>query len=93
MSADFDALVQDIRNCTHCADDMPHAPNPVFQPSAKARIAVFGQAPGNLAHQHNKPFSDPSGERLRAWMGVSDDEFYCADKIAIAPMGFCFSRL
>lgn len=36
------------------------------------------------------PFDDASGDRLRAWMGVSRDDFYDATKIAILPMGFCY---
>jgi uracil-DNA glycosylase len=33
---------------------------------------------------------DPSGVRLRAWMGVSEAEFYESGRVAIAPMAFCF---
>lgn len=36
------------------------------------------------------PFSDPSGIRLREWMGVTEDEFYDLTRIAIVPMAFCF---
>ncbi|MBZ0218468.1 MAG: uracil-DNA glycosylase family protein, partial [Fimbriimonadaceae bacterium] len=36
------------------------------------------------------PFTDPSGDRLRDWMGVTPDEFYESGQIAIIPMGFCF---
>lgn len=28
--------------------------------------------------------------RLRQWLGMSDEEFYDAERVAIAPMGFCF---
>ncbi len=69
---------------------LPHEPRPVLQASASARLAVFGQAPGNLVHQTGVPFNDPSGERLRDWMGVTRDEFYDAARIAVIPMGFCF---
>ncbi|MEL6257833.1 MAG: uracil-DNA glycosylase family protein [Pseudomonadota bacterium] len=69
---------------------MPNAPNPIFQASETAKILVASQAPGNLAHQSGVPFSDPSGQRLRTWMGVTDAEFYDQSRIAIAPMGFCF---
>jgi len=51
---------------------------------------VIGQAPGTRVHASGIPFSDPSGVRLRAWMGVSDADFYDTAKIAIVPMGFCF---
>jgi uracil-DNA glycosylase len=39
------------------------------------------------------PFSDPSGNRLRQWMGVTTEEFYDAARVAIVPMGFCFPGL
>ncbi len=89
------ALVRDIRACRICVDApdktaLPHEPRPVLQVSKSARLAIFGQAPGNLVHQTGKPFNDPSGDRLRAWMGVTRDEFYDAKKLAIIPMGFCF---
>lgn len=61
-----------------------------MRPSITARIAVCGQAPGTRVHASGKPFTDPSGVRLRAWMGVSEEEFYDCSRIAIVPMGFCF---
>lgn len=72
---------------------MPHEPRPVFVPSRKARICIAGQAPGTRVHESGKPFTDPSGERLRDWMGIGEDVFYDADKLAIIPMGFCFPGL
>lgn len=69
---------------------MARAPKPVFAVSSKARILVAGQAPGNLAMESGRPFTDPSGVRLRDWMGVDEETFYDASKVAIVPMGFCF---
>lgn len=83
-------LYKDIRACELCKSDMQRAPNPILQVSSTARILVAGQAPGNLADLSGKPFTDPSGDRLRAWMGVDEAEFYDASRIAIVPMGFCF---
>lgn len=95
MTAKLNPLVKEIRECRLCVEapsgkPLPHEPRPVLQVSKSARLGVFGQAPGNLVHQSGRPFTDPSGERLRAWMGVSDEEFYDAERIAIIPMGFCF---
>ena len=59
---------------------LPHAPRPVLRVSQRARIVVCGQAPGTRVHASGVPFTDPSGVRLRAWMGVSEDEFY--DKVS-----------
>jgi uracil-DNA glycosylase len=88
-------LLKDIRACDICVKaplktPLPHSPRPVVQVSKTARLGVFGQAPGNLVHQTGVPFNDPSGERLRDWMGVTRDEFYDERRIAIIPMGFCF---
>lgn len=55
-----------------------------------ARLLVASQAPGIRAHTSGLPFDDPSGERLRAWMGVDRSTFYDSRKVLIAPMGFCF---
>lgn len=41
-------------------------------------------------HQSGKPFTDPSGDRLRAWMAVSPEVFYDRARIAIVPMAFCY---
>ena len=88
-------LLREIRACRICVEapkgaPLPHEPRPVLRASTTAKIAVFGQAPGNLVHQSGKPFTDPSGVRLREWMGVSEAEFYDDTKVAIIPMGFCF---
>jgi len=88
-------VVESIRACRVCVDSprgkaLPHAPRPVLRASATARLAVCGQAPGTRVHASGTPFSDPSGERLRAWMGVTANEFYDEARVAIVPMGFCF---
>lgn len=90
MTDDLNAHLAEIRACKLCAGDMPNRPNPVLRASATARILIASQAPGNLADRSGKPFDDPSGRRLRAWMGVTDDEFYDESRVAIVPMGFCF---
>lgn len=94
----LDALLADIRACRHCRETsegppLPHEPRPVLRVSRTARIGVFGQAPGTRVHASGTPFTDPSGVRLRAWMGVTDDEFYDSSRIAVIPMGFCFPGL
>jgi len=94
----LDRLVREVRRCRRCIDapdgaPLPHEPRPVLRVSATARLAVVGQAPGTRVHASGVPFSDPSGVRLRAWMGVGDDEFYDEQRIAILPMGFCFPGL
>ncbi len=67
-----------------------HEPRPVAWFSKGARILIAGQAPGMRVYDSGRPFTDPSGDRLRDWMGLSDSEFYDQNSIAIVPMAFCF---
>ncbi|WP_189581042.1 uracil-DNA glycosylase family protein [Litorimonas cladophorae] len=86
-------LLSNIRGCQVCASatpPLPVNPNPILQASAQSKIRIIGQAPGTLAHASSQPFTDPSGVRLREWLGVDEPTFYDADKFAITPMGFCF---
>lgn len=94
----LDRLVSDIRACRVCIETprnkpLPHEPRPVLRVSRTARICIVGQAPGTRVHASGTPFTDPSGDRLRDWMGVTPDEFYDVSRIAIVPMGFCFPGL
>jgi uracil-DNA glycosylase len=41
-------------------------------------------------HASGVPFTDPSGDRLRAWLALTPEEFYDQARVAIVPMGFCF---
>jgi uracil-DNA glycosylase len=87
-----------IRACRICKDTptgkpLPHEPKPVLRVSATARLAIAGQAPGTRVHKSGIPFTDPSGDRLRSWMGVTEAEFYDTARTAIIPMGFCFPGL
>lgn len=92
---ELQSLLAAIRGCRHCVETpdgkpLPHAPRPVLRASTTARLAVCSQAPGTKVHASGTPFTDRSGERLRAWMGVTDEEFYDEARVAIVPMGFCF---
>ncbi len=94
----LERLAADIRACRLCRDaplgkPLRHEPRPVFQVSATARIAICGQAPGTRVHASGRPFTDPSGDRLRQWLAVPDEVFYDASRVAIIPMGFCFPGL
>lgn len=89
----LDQLLTDIRACTLCAAHLPHGVRPVLRASATARICIVGQAPGVRVHKSGIPFTDPSGDRLRDWMGIDAETFYDESRIAIVPMGFCFPGL
>jgi uracil-DNA glycosylase len=96
LTVTLDELVAELRACRVCRDmprkdrPLPHEPRPIIQASATARICIASQAPETLAHATGKPFMDPSGVRLREWLGLSEAHFYDAAKVAIVPMGHCF---
>ncbi|MCF7982339.1 MAG: uracil-DNA glycosylase family protein [Pseudomonadales bacterium] len=83
-------LLQEIRACKLCEVDLPLGANPVLDFTPKAKLLVVGQAPGTRVHATGIPWNDPSGDRLREWMGLDKPSFYDATKIAIVPMGFCY---
>ncbi|SDY90955.1 uracil-DNA glycosylase family protein [Citreimonas salinaria] len=91
----MDLLLEDIRACRLCADrfaatETGHAPRPVIRARPTARMLIAGQAPGMRVHHSGRPFTDPSGDRLRDWLGLDEAMFYDEDRIAIVPMAFCF---
>ncbi|MDX1555932.1 MAG: uracil-DNA glycosylase family protein, partial [Xanthomonadales bacterium] len=86
----LDQLAARIRACRLCMAELPLGPRPVFRVGSSASILVAGQAPGTRVHASGVPFDDPSGDRLRDWMGVDKETFYDTDHIAIVPMGFCY---
>lgn len=90
VQPEFARLQSDIDACTLCADQLPLGPRPVIQAHPSAKILIVGQAPGTAVHHTGIPFNDPSGDRLRAWLGVDKHVFYDAEKIALVPMGFCY---
>lgn len=88
-------LAREIAACRICAQRFAetatgHAPRPVVWFRPGARLLIAGQAPGARVHQSGKPFDDPSGDRLRDWLGLSAEAFYDRSRVAIVPMAFCF---
>jgi uracil-DNA glycosylase len=95
MDMEFQTLVDRIAACRLCADRFAKTatadePRPVLRVSATARILIAGQAPGARVHASGLPFDDPSGDRLRDWMGIGREVFYDQARIAVVPMAFCF---
>ena len=86
----LNGLVTQVRGCTICAPHLPDGVRPVLQANSKAKILIAGQAPGRRVHASGIPFDDPSGDRLRDWMGVTTKQFYNSELFAIVPMGFCY---
>ncbi|NKB16742.1 MAG: uracil-DNA glycosylase family protein [Sphingomonadales bacterium] len=83
------ALLASVRACTACKG-LPLGPRPILQWGPAAPILIAGQAPGRRTHERGIPFDDPSGERLREWLGVGSEVFYDPMRFAILPMAFCF---
>ena len=90
MSEELEELRARIAACTHCAEQLPLGPRPVLQLSGSAGIVIVSQAPGRRVHESGVPFDDPSGDRLRGWLGLDREGFYDASRIAIVPAGFCY---
>ena len=88
-------LTEEITACRLCADRFAatataHLPRPVAWFRTGARLLIAGQAPGMRVHKSGKPFDDPSGDRLRGWLGLEPAQFYDTARVAIIPMAFCF---
>jgi len=88
--AGIEALAKEVRQCTICKEHLPLGPRPIIQLHEQSRILIAGQAPGRKVHETGVPFDDPSGDRLREWMGISKEVFYDEKQVAILPMGFCY---
>jgi uracil-DNA glycosylase len=86
----LDALLQEIADCRACAGEWPHEPRPVVRVGSGVSLLICGQAPGRRVHESGLPFDDPSGDRLRDWLGVDRQTFYDAPQIGVAAMAFCF---
>lgn len=92
-------LIEDIGDCRLCAPRFGatatatatgHEPRPVVWFRPGARLLIAGQAPGARVHASGRPFTDPSGDRLRGWTGLTEAEFYDLARVAVVPMAFCF---
>ncbi|MBM3532691.1 MAG: uracil-DNA glycosylase family protein [Alphaproteobacteria bacterium] len=90
MSLALDRLLADVRACRLCAVHLPLGPRPVLQAGAGAVVMIVGQAPGTRVHATGIPFNDPSGDRLRTWLGLDREVFYDRERIALVPAGFCY---
>ncbi len=87
---DLPALLAEVRACRRCAAELPCGPRPILRAHTDARVLIVGQAPGRRVHATGIPWNDPSGDRLRSWLGMSRHEFYDERRIAIIPVGLCY---
>ncbi|HCS28331.1 MAG TPA: IclR family transcriptional regulator [Spongiibacteraceae bacterium] len=86
----LEKLLERVRACELCAADLPLGPRPIVHASSSARLLIIGQAPGTRVHESGIPWNDPSGDRLRQWLGWDKERFYDESLTAIVPMGFCY---
>ena len=90
MTTDLQDILSDIRACRACAGVLAHTPRPVVRVFPETQLLICGQAPGRRVHESGLPFTDPSGDRLRDWMGVDYETFYADHRIGVAAQAFCY---
>ena len=90
VTSDLAVLLGEIRACTRCEPELELGARPILQAGTGASVVIIGQAPGRKVHASGVPWDDPSGQRLRQWLGLTSDEFYDPTQVALIPMGFCF---
>ena len=83
-------LLSEIRTCIICQEHLPNYPKPIIRANSNSKILVIGQAPGQKVQNSGVPWDDASGKNLRAWLNVSNEQFYDTNLFAIMPMGFCY---
>jgi len=83
-------LISEAQACRLCETHLPLGPRPVFLVGARASLLIVGQAPGRRVHETGIPWNDPSGDNLRAWLGMDREAFYDLSRVAILPAGLCY---
>jgi uracil-DNA glycosylase len=83
-------VASEARDCRYCENQLLAGPRPVFLVGKGARLLIVGQAPGKRVHESGIPWNDPSGDVLRAWLGMDRQAFYDTSRIAIVPAGLCY---
>lgn len=78
------------RACVACTGRLPLGPRPILQVARTAKLMIISQAPGTKVHATGIPWNDPSGDRLRHWLGLDQAAFYDAATVALLPMGLCY---
>jgi uracil-DNA glycosylase len=86
----FDALLARVRACRVCEEHLPLGPRPILRGRPSARLLIIGQAPGTKVHETGISWNDPSGERLREWIGLDRAAFYDERRVALVGVGLCY---
>lgn len=82
----FEAIKADPQNINYTKEGI----EPLYSVHKEAKICIIGQAPGIRAQESRLFWNDPSGERLRDWVGIDRETFYQSNKISILPLDFYF---
>lgn len=86
----LDQKLAEARACRLCAPYLPFEPRPILRLDARLRVLLTGQAPGTRVHASGLPWNDPSGDRLRDWMGLDREQFYDPSRYGVMAMGLCY---
>ncbi|CAJ1224809.1 hypothetical protein LLWA12L8_FAMOGCFE_01910 [Lactococcus lactis] len=82
----FEAIKADPQNKEYTKEGI----EPLYSVHKEAKICIIGQAPGIRAQESRLFWNDPSGDRLRDWLGIDRTAFYESNKISILPLDFYF---
>lgn len=83
-------IIEDIKNAEENLEFTKKGWKPILKVHKDAKILIVGQAPGIITQEKENVFKDKSGERLRAWMDISEAEFYDTNDFAVLPLDFYY---
>ncbi len=87
----FEALKNDILNCTDCKDKFGFNPVPILHGKESSKILQISQAPSGNVHLTKKPFDDSTGKKLKyQWYQITDSVFYNEDNFYFTSLAHCF---
>lgn len=87
---EFDRIRLEITQHPQNEQYLEQGYQPLYIAGARSKIVIVGQAPGIKTQLAGMAWHDASGDRLRSWLGVSDEEFYNPDNFAQLPMDFYY---
>ena len=82
----FQAIQDDPQNAEYTQAGV----KPLYKINPEATLLIISQAPSRKAQETESFWNDPSGDRLRDWMGVTKDEFYGSNRLGILPLDFYY---
>lgn len=90
MTSIYEAIKADSDNQVFTTEGI----EPLCQVNPTAKVLLIGQAPGLKAQEKQKLFQDPSGDRLREWLGVDEQFFFFTsrDNLLFYPWIFTFQE-